>query len=46
MGEPALALGAALAVAAFRTGQWLLLPLIGIVYVADAVGHPPGRLLR
>jgi phospho-N-acetylmuramoyl-pentapeptide-transferase len=30
----ALALGALLAVAAFQTGQWLLLPLIGIVYVA------------
>jgi phospho-N-acetylmuramoyl-pentapeptide-transferase len=32
-----LALGAALATAAFMTGQWLLLPLIGIVFVAEAV---------
>jgi phospho-N-acetylmuramoyl-pentapeptide-transferase len=30
----ALALGAVLAVAAFHTGQWLLLPLVGVVYVA------------
>jgi phospho-N-acetylmuramoyl-pentapeptide-transferase len=30
----ALALGASLAVAAFQTGQWLLLPLVGIIYVA------------
>jgi phospho-N-acetylmuramoyl-pentapeptide-transferase len=30
----ALALGGALAVAAFQTGQWLLLPLIGVIYVA------------
>jgi len=32
-----LALGAALATAAFMTGQWLLLPLIGIVFAAEAV---------
>ena len=32
-----LALGAALATAALMTGQWLLLPLIGIVFVAEAV---------
>ncbi|MCC6629971.1 MAG: phospho-N-acetylmuramoyl-pentapeptide-transferase [Chloroflexi bacterium] len=30
----ALALGAVLAVSAFQTGQWLLLPLIGAVFVA------------
>ncbi len=30
-----LPLGAALAVAAFMTGQWLLLPIIGIVFVAE-----------
>jgi len=30
-----LALGATLAVVAFMTGHWLLLPLIGIVFVAD-----------
>ena len=32
----ALALGGALAVAAFQTGQWLLLPLIGMLFVAAA----------
>jgi phospho-N-acetylmuramoyl-pentapeptide-transferase len=32
-----LALGASLATAAFMTGQWLLLPLIGIVFIAEAV---------
>jgi phospho-N-acetylmuramoyl-pentapeptide-transferase len=32
-----LALGAALATAAFMTGQWLLLPVIGIVFVAEAL---------
>jgi phospho-N-acetylmuramoyl-pentapeptide-transferase len=32
-----LALGATLAVAAFMTGQWLLLPVIGIVFVAETV---------
>ncbi len=31
----ALALGGGLAIVAFMTGQWLVLPLIGIVYVAD-----------
>ena len=31
----ALALGAALAVVAMMTGHWLLLPLIGIVFVAE-----------
>jgi phospho-N-acetylmuramoyl-pentapeptide-transferase len=31
----ALALGAALAVAAFMTGQWLLLPVVGAVFVAE-----------
>ncbi|MBI3740884.1 MAG: phospho-N-acetylmuramoyl-pentapeptide-transferase [Chloroflexi bacterium] len=33
----ALALGATLAVVALMTGQWLLLPLIGIVFVAETV---------
>ncbi|MEO6398998.1 MAG: phospho-N-acetylmuramoyl-pentapeptide-transferase [Tepidiformaceae bacterium] len=33
----ALALGSSLAVVALMTGQWLLLPLIGIVFVAEAV---------
>jgi phospho-N-acetylmuramoyl-pentapeptide-transferase len=32
-----LALGALLAVCAFMTGQWLLLPVIGIVFVGVAV---------
>ena len=32
-----LALGALLAVCAFMTGQWLLLPVIGIVFVGEAV---------
>ena len=32
-----LALGATLAVAAFMTGQWLLLPVVGIVFVAETV---------
>ena len=32
----ALALGSSLAVIALMTGQWLLLPLIGIVFVAEA----------
>jgi phospho-N-acetylmuramoyl-pentapeptide-transferase len=31
----ALALGGGLAVVAFMTGQWLLLPLIGIVFLAE-----------
>ncbi|MBI4757617.1 MAG: phospho-N-acetylmuramoyl-pentapeptide-transferase [Chloroflexi bacterium] len=32
-----LALGASLAVVAFMTGQWLLLPVVGIVFVAEAL---------
>ncbi len=32
-----LSLGALLAVVAFMTGQWLLLPLVGIVFVAEAL---------
>ncbi len=31
----ALALGSSLAVIALMTGQWLLLPVIGIVFVAE-----------
>lgn len=31
----ALGLGAALATCAFMTGQWLLLPIVGIVFVAE-----------
>jgi phospho-N-acetylmuramoyl-pentapeptide-transferase len=30
-----LAIGAALATAAFMTGQWLLLPVVGFVFVAE-----------
>jgi phospho-N-acetylmuramoyl-pentapeptide-transferase len=30
-----LAIGAALATAAFMTGQWLLLPIVGLVFVAE-----------
>ena len=30
-----LALGGALATAAFMTGQWLLLPIVGVVFVAE-----------
>lgn len=33
----ALAIGASLATAAFMTGQWLLLPIVGIVFVAETV---------
>ncbi len=33
----ALALGATLAVVALMTGQWLLLPLVGLVFVAEAL---------
>ena len=33
----ALPLGGALAVVAFMTGQWLVLPLIGVVFVADGL---------
>lgn len=32
----ALAIGATLAVAAFMTGQWLLLPVVGFVFIAEA----------
>lgn len=32
-----LAVGAALATAAFMTGQWLLLPVVGFVFVAEMV---------
>ena len=32
-----LAIGSALAVAAFMTGQWLLLPVVGGVFVAEAL---------
>lgn len=31
-----LAIGASLAVAAFMTGQWLLLPIVGFVFLAEA----------
>jgi len=31
----ALAIGAALSTAAFMTGQWLLLPVVGLVFVAE-----------
>ncbi|MBA3274615.1 MAG: phospho-N-acetylmuramoyl-pentapeptide-transferase, partial [Chloroflexia bacterium] len=31
----ALAIGAALATAAFMTGQWLLLPVVGAVFIAE-----------
>jgi phospho-N-acetylmuramoyl-pentapeptide-transferase len=33
----ALPLGAALAVAAFMTGQWLLLPIVGAVFIAETL---------
>jgi phospho-N-acetylmuramoyl-pentapeptide-transferase len=33
----ALAIGAALATAAFMTGQWLLLPIVGLVFVAEVL---------
>src|SRR5690606_36077251 len=32
----ALSIGAALAVSAFMTGQWLLLPIVGFVFIAEA----------
>ncbi len=32
-----LAIGAALATVGFMTGQWLLLPVVGLVFVAEAV---------
>jgi len=35
----ALALGSSLAIVALMTGQWLLLPLIGIVFVANALSN-------
>jgi phospho-N-acetylmuramoyl-pentapeptide-transferase len=38
MGEVgALALGGALAVVAFMTGQWLVLPLIGVIFVLEGL---------
>ncbi|MCC6943666.1 MAG: phospho-N-acetylmuramoyl-pentapeptide-transferase [Thermomicrobiales bacterium] len=33
----ALALGATMAVSAFMTGQWLLLPIVGVVFVAETL---------
>ena len=43
----ALSLGATLAVTALITGQILVLPLIGIIFVIETgVGDPPGRLLQ
>ncbi len=33
----ALALGSTMAVAAFMTGQWLLLPIVGVVFVAETL---------
>jgi len=33
----ALAIGAALATVGFMTGQWLLLPVVGLVFVAEAL---------
>jgi phospho-N-acetylmuramoyl-pentapeptide-transferase len=33
----ALAIGAALATAAFMTGQWLLLPVVGFVFIAETL---------
>ena len=35
----ALALGSSLAVVALMTGQWLLLPIIGIIFVAEGVSN-------
>ena len=35
----ALALGSSLAIIALMTGQWLLLPLIGLVFVVEAVSN-------
>jgi phospho-N-acetylmuramoyl-pentapeptide-transferase len=32
-----LAIGSALATAAFMTGQWLLLPVVGFVFVAETI---------
>ena len=32
-----LAIGAALAVAAFQTGQWLVLPVVGFVFVVETI---------
>ena len=43
----ALALGATLAVVALMTGQWLLLPIVGVVFVAEALsGELAGQLLQ
>ena len=42
-----LSLGATLAVIALITGQILVLPLIGLIFVIEtALGRPPGRLLQ
>jgi phospho-N-acetylmuramoyl-pentapeptide-transferase len=35
----ALALGSSLAIVALMTGQWLLLPVIGIVFVLEAMSN-------
>ncbi len=35
----ALALGATLSVVALMTGQWLLLPVVGAVFVAEAMSN-------
>jgi phospho-N-acetylmuramoyl-pentapeptide-transferase len=35
----ALALGSSLAVVALMTGQWLLLPIIGLVFVMEALSN-------
>jgi phospho-N-acetylmuramoyl-pentapeptide-transferase len=35
----ALALGSSLAVVALMTGQWLLLPVIGVIFVAEALSN-------
>lgn len=35
----ALALGSSLAVVALMTGQWLVLPIIGVVFVAEAMSN-------
>ena len=32
-----LAIGASLATAAFMTGQWILLPIVGLIFVAEAL---------
>ena len=47
MGETgALPLGAGLAIVALMTGWWLLLPVIGVVFVAEGLSDvDPDRLL-